>query len=66
MLVDDIINQSVEELEGEETEKNKLSSITELITNGSFTETTIKELRRSKRIAEQKKENHMINKYGRK
>ena len=54
MLVDDIINQSVEELEEEETEK-KLLSITELITNGSFTETPIKELRRSKRIAEQKK-----------
>ena len=49
MLVDDITNQSIEELEEEETEKNNLSSITELITNGSFTETPIKELRRSKR-----------------
>ena len=55
MLIDDIINQSIEELEGEETEKNKLPSITELITNGSFTETPMKELRRSKGIAEQKK-----------
>ena len=54
MLVDDIINQSIEELE-EVKEKNNLSSITELITNGSFTETPIKELRRSKRIAEKKK-----------
>ena len=53
-------------MEGEETEKNKLPSITELITNGSFTETPMKELRRSKGIAEQKKENHKINKYGRK
>ena len=48
MLVDDIINQSIEELEEEETEKNKLLSITEFITNGSFTEKQIKELRRSK------------------
>ena len=48
MLVDDIINQSIEELEEEETEKNNLSSITELVTTDSFTETPIKELRRSK------------------
>ena len=48
MLVDDIINQSIEELEEEETEKNKLLSITEFITNGNFTEKQIKELRRSK------------------
>ena len=54
MLVDDIINQSIEELD-EETEKNKLLSTTELITKGSFTEKPIKELRRSKRINEQKK-----------
>ena len=39
MLVDDIINQSIEELEEKEAEKNNLPSITELITNGSFTET---------------------------
>ena len=43
MLFDDITNQSIEELEEEETEKNKLLSITKLITNGSFTETPIKE-----------------------
>ena len=40
MLVDDIINQSIEELEEEETEKNNLLSISELITNGSFTATS--------------------------
>ena len=56
MLVDDIINQSIEELEEEETEKNNLPSITELITTDSFTETPIKELRRSKCIAEKKKQ----------
>ena len=67
MLVDDIINQSIEELKEEETEKNKLLSITEVVTNDSFTETPIKELRRSKWIAEQKtNENHIINRYGRK
>ena len=54
-MLDDIINQSMEKLEEEETEINKLPSITELILNGSFTETPIKELWRSKRIAEQKK-----------
>ena len=32
MLVDDIINQSIEELEEEGTEKNNLLSITELQT----------------------------------
>ena len=53
-------------MEEEETEKNKLLPITELITNGSFTKTTIKELRKWKRITEQKNENNMINKYGRK
>ena len=42
LLVDDIVNQSIEELEEEETEKNNLLSITELITNGSFTETPVK------------------------
>ena len=40
MTVDDIINQSIEELEEEETEKNNLLSISELITNGSFTATS--------------------------
>ena len=64
MLVDDII-QSIEELEEEKTEKNNLSSITELIINVNFTKTP-KALRRSKGIAEEKQENHMINKYGRK
>ena len=42
MLIDDIINQSTEELEEEETEKNNLLSITEIIKNSSFTETPIK------------------------
>ena len=54
MLVDDVINQSIEEFEEEETEKSNLLSITGLITNGSFTEIP-KELRRSKRIAEKNK-----------
>ena len=36
MLIDDIIKQSIEELEEEKTEKIKLQSITELITNGSI------------------------------
>ena len=71
MLIYDIINQSIEEMEKEETEKNKLSSITELITNSSFTETPIKALGRSRRIVEQKKikkkqqKSDVINKYGR-
>ena len=55
ILVDDIINRSIEELEEEETGKNNLPKITELITNPSFTETPIKELRRSKRIADKKR-----------
>ena len=54
-MLDDIINQSIEELEEEEKEINKLPSTTGLILNGSFTETPIKELWRSKRIAGQKK-----------
>ena len=60
-MVDDIVNQSIEELE-EETEKNNLLSIAELITNGSFTETPVKELRRSKRIADKKKKRKLYNK----
>ena len=52
MLVNDIKNQSIEELE-EETEQNNLPSITEIITNGSFAEETPK-LRRSKRIAKKR------------
>ena len=52
MLVNDIKNQSIEELE-EETEQNNLSSITEIITNGSFAAETPK-LRRSKRIAKKR------------
>ena len=55
MLVDDIINQSIEELEEEEPEKNNLRSITEFITNSSFTETPIKKLRSSKRIVEKRR-----------
>ena len=55
MLVDDIINWSIEELEEEETEKNNLPLITKVITKASFTETPIKELRRSKRIADKKR-----------
>ena len=62
LLVDDIVNQSIEELEEEETEKNNLLSITELITNGSFTETPVKELRRSKQIADKKKKRKPYNK----
>ena len=42
MLVDDILNQSIEELEDKKQNKNRLLSITELITNGSFTEAPIK------------------------
>ena len=53
MLVNDIINQSIEELE-EETEQNNLPSITEIITNGSFAAETPK-LRRSKHIAEKRR-----------
>ena len=52
MLVNDIKNQSIEELE-EETEQNNLPSITEIITNGSFAAETPK-LRRSKRIAKKR------------
>ena len=53
MLVNDIINQSIEELE-EETEQINLPSITEIITNGSFAAETPK-LRRSKHIAEKRR-----------
>ena len=52
MLVNDIKNQSIEELE-EQTEQNNLPSITEIITNGSFAAETPK-LRRSKRIAKKR------------
>ena len=52
MLVNDIKNQSIEELE-EETEQNNLPSITEIIANGSFAAETPK-LRRSKRIAKKR------------
>ena len=38
MLVDDILNQSIEELEEKKTNYNNLQSIAEIITNGSFTE----------------------------
>ena len=50
MLVDDIINESFDEII-EENEKN-LPSVAEIIENSSFTETPVRELRRSKRIAE--------------
>ena len=53
MLVDDIINESFIEII-EENEKN-LPTIAEIIENGSFTETTVQELRRSKRTAEKNK-----------
>ena len=51
MLVDDdVINESFDEII-EENEKN-LPSVAEIIENSSFTETPVRELRRSKRIAE--------------
>ena len=52
MLVNDIINQSIEQLE-EETEQNNLLSIAEIITNDSFAVETPK-LKRSKDIAEKR------------
>ena len=52
MLVNDIINQSIEQLE-EETGQNNLLSIAEIITNDSFAVETPK-LRRSKHIAEKR------------
>ena len=52
MLVNDIINQSIEELE-EEMEQNPLPSITEIVTNDSFAAETPK-LKRSKCLAEKK------------
>ena len=50
MLVDDVINESFDEIT-EGNEKN-LPTIAEIIENSSFTETSGRELRRSKRIAE--------------
>ena len=50
MLVDDVINESFDEIV-EENEKN-LPSVAEIIENSTFTETPVRELRRSKRIAE--------------
>ena len=52
MLINDIINQSIEELE-EETEQNPLPSITEIVTNDSFAAETPK-LKRSKCLAEKR------------
>ena len=52
-MVNDILNQSIEELE-DETKQNSLPSITGIITNGSFAAETPK-LRRSKRIAEKRR-----------
>ena len=52
MLVNDIINQSIEQLE-EETEQNNLLSIAEIITNDSFAVETRKP-RRSKHIAKKR------------
>ena len=52
MLINDIINQSIEELE-EETEQKTLLSITEIVTNDSFAAETQK-LKRSKCLAEKR------------
>ena len=52
MLVNDVINQSIEQLE-EETEQNNLLSIAEIIINDSFAVETPK-LKRSKHIAEKR------------
>ena len=52
MLINDIINQSIEELE-EETEQKTLLSITEIVTNDSFAAETPK-LKRSKCLAEKR------------
>ena len=52
MLVEDVINKSIE---GLEVEEKNLPSITQIIKNGSFTEKSVRELNRSKRIAEQRK-----------
>ena len=52
MLINDIISQSIEELE-EETEQKTLLSITEIVTNDSFAAETPK-LRRSKCLAEKR------------
>ena len=48
IIVDDVINESFNEII-EENEK-KLAIIAEIIENSSFTETPVRELRRSKRI----------------
>ena len=53
MLVDDVIKEFFDEII-EENEKN-LPTIAEIIENGSFAETSVQELRRSKRIAEKNK-----------
>ena len=52
MLVNDIINQSIEQLE-EETEQNNLLSIAEIIINDSLAVETPK-LKRSKHIAKKR------------
>ena len=52
MLINDIISQSIEELE-EETEQKTLLSITEIVTNDSFAAETPK-LKRSKCLAEKR------------
>ena len=56
MLVNNIISQSIEELE-EETEQNNLSSITEIVTIGSFAGEKPK-LRRSKCIAKKRQKSY--------
>ena len=53
MLVNDVIKEFFDEII-EENEKN-LPTIAEIIENGSFAETSVQELRRSKRIVEKNK-----------
>ena len=53
MLVDDVINESFDEII-EENEKNLLT-IEEIVENGSFTEAPVQEWWRSKRMAEKNK-----------
>ena len=56
MLVDDVITEYFDEVI-EENEKT-LPTIAEIIENDSFTETPVRELRRSKRITEKNKKSY--------
>ena len=56
MLVDDVITEYFDEVI-EENEKT-LPTIAEIIENDSFTETPVRELRRSKRITEKTKKSY--------